>query len=38
MRGSIRFDDTELLALKEKQLTKVRGTGISMIFQDPMTP
>ncbi|MFZ0251948.1 MAG: ABC transporter ATP-binding protein [Acidimicrobiales bacterium] len=37
VRGSIRFDDTELLALKEKQLTNVRGTGISMIFQDPMT-
>ena len=37
VRGSIRFDGTELLALKEKQLTNVRGTGISMIFQDPMT-
>ncbi len=37
VRGSIRFDDTELLTLKEKQLTKVRGTGIAMIFQDPMT-
>ena len=37
MRGSIRFGDTELLAMKEKQLTGVRGTGISMIFQDPMT-
>ena len=37
VRGSIRFGDTELLALKEKQLTNVRGTGISMIFQDPMT-
>ncbi len=37
VRGSIRFDSTELLTLKEKQLTKVRGTGIAMIFQDPMT-
>ncbi len=37
VRGSIRFDGTELLTLKEKQLTKVRGTGIAMIFQDPMT-
>ena len=37
VRGSIRFGDTDILALKEKQLTNVRGTGISMIFQDPMT-
>jgi oligopeptide/dipeptide ABC transporter ATP-binding protein len=37
VRGSILFDDTDVLTLKEKQLTKVRGTGIAMIFQDPMT-
>ena len=37
MRGSIRFGGRELLELKEKELTKVRGTGIAMIFQDPMT-
>ena len=37
VRGSIRFKDRELLGLKEKQLTGVRGTGVSMIFQDPMT-
>lgn len=37
VRGSIRFDGTDLLTLKEKQLTQVRGTGIAMIFQDPMT-
>jgi oligopeptide/dipeptide ABC transporter ATP-binding protein len=36
-RGSIRLDGNELLTLKEKQLTKVRGTRIAMIFQDPMT-
>jgi oligopeptide/dipeptide ABC transporter ATP-binding protein len=37
VRGSIRYQGRELLGLKEKQLTGVRGTGIAMIFQDPMT-
>jgi peptide/nickel transport system ATP-binding protein len=37
VRGSIRFKEREILGLKEKQLTDVRGTGIAMIFQDPMT-
>src|SRR5271170_5806648 len=37
VRGSIRFQGRNILDLKEKQLTNVRGTGISMIFQDPMT-
>ncbi len=37
VRGSIRYQGRELLDLKEKHLTKVRGTGIAMIFQDPMT-
>ena len=37
VRGSIRFKERELLGLKEKHLTGVRGTGVSMIFQDPMT-
>ena len=37
VRGSIRFQGRELLGLKEKPMTKVRGTGIAMIFQDPMT-
>jgi len=37
VRGSIKFKDRELVGLKEKHLTGVRGTGVSMIFQDPMT-
>jgi oligopeptide/dipeptide ABC transporter ATP-binding protein len=37
VRGSIKFKGRELLGLKEKHLTGVRGTGVSMIFQDPMT-
>jgi oligopeptide/dipeptide ABC transporter ATP-binding protein len=35
--GSITFGDRELLGLKEKELAKVRGIGVSMVFQDPMT-
>jgi len=35
--GSVRFNDIELLGLKEKRLMPIRGKGIAMIFQDPMT-
>ena len=35
--GSARFDGRDLLALKETELRKLRGSEISMIFQDPMT-
>ncbi|GGP60601.1 ABC transporter ATP-binding protein [Saccharothrix coeruleofusca] len=35
--GSIRFKDKELVGLSYKQMQPVRGNGISMIFQDPMT-
>jgi peptide/nickel transport system ATP-binding protein len=37
VEGSITYRDRELLGLKEKELAKVRGLGIAMIFQDPMT-
>jgi len=35
--GTAQFDGKDLLTLPESQLRKVRGKGISIIFQDPMT-
>jgi oligopeptide/dipeptide ABC transporter ATP-binding protein len=35
--GSIRFQDTELLALTDAQRNDVRGASIGMVFQEPMT-
>ncbi|MBW4027614.1 MAG: ABC transporter ATP-binding protein [Acidobacteria bacterium] len=35
--GSIRFEDRELLALPEDEMRRLRGSGIAMIFQEPMT-
>ena len=35
--GQVMFHDQDLLTLSESQLRKVRGKGISIIFQDPMT-
>ena len=35
--GSVRFRGVELLGLRDKEMSRVRGKGISMIFQDPMT-
>jgi len=35
--GSVRFDGTELLGLPARQLNRVRGDAMTMIFQDPMT-
>jgi peptide/nickel transport system permease protein len=35
--GSIFFDGRDLLRLSFKQMRELRGTRISMIFQDPMT-
>lgn len=35
--GSIVFDDQDLLTLPEKEMRKLRGNRISMIFQEPMT-
>jgi len=35
--GSVIFRDRDLLKLPEKEIQKLRGTQISMIFQEPMT-
>ncbi len=35
--GSIQYRDQDLLTLSEKQMEKLRGNRIGMIFQDPMT-
>jgi peptide/nickel transport system ATP-binding protein len=35
--GSIRFEGTDLLALKPEQMRHYRGRKIAMIFQEPMT-
>ena len=37
VQGSICFDGIDLLACSEKELDKIRGNEISMIFQDPMS-
>ena len=35
--GSIRFEGENLLGKTQRQMRKIRGNDISMIFQDPMT-
>ncbi len=36
VRGSVRLNDRELLSASERELERVRGVEISMIFQDPL--
>lgn len=36
-QGEILVDGTDILKLSEKEMRKIRGNKISMIFQDPMT-
>ncbi len=35
--GRIIFDGTDIMSLTEKEMRKIRGDKIAMIFQDPMT-
>ncbi|MBX7245753.1 MAG: ABC transporter ATP-binding protein [Candidatus Sumerlaeaceae bacterium] len=35
--GSIHFNNVDLLKLSEREMRKIRGNKISMIFQEPMT-
>lgn len=37
LNGSIEFDGQDLLTLSERDVRKIRGSKISMIFQNPMT-
>jgi oligopeptide/dipeptide ABC transporter ATP-binding protein len=37
VRGTAMFKDQDLLRLKKKELRRVRGNEVAMIFQDPMT-
>lgn len=37
LHGTIMFKGENLLKLTEKDVEKVRGTGISMVFQEPLT-
>ncbi|MFE7067588.1 dipeptide ABC transporter ATP-binding protein [Microbacterium sp. NPDC057658] len=35
--GSITYDGQELVGMSDKQLSVIRGNGMSMVFQDPLT-
>jgi oligopeptide/dipeptide ABC transporter ATP-binding protein len=37
IQGRILFEDEDLLRLSKEDIRKIRGSGISMIFQEPMT-
>ena len=37
IHGHIQFRGEDLLAMPEPQMRHIRGAGISMIFQEPMT-
>ncbi|MFX0182394.1 MAG: ABC transporter ATP-binding protein [Candidatus Hodarchaeota archaeon] len=37
MSGSVKLDNKDLIQVSEDEMRKIRGSRISMIFQDPMT-
>ncbi|WP_369261937.1 dipeptide ABC transporter ATP-binding protein [Streptomyces sp. R35] len=37
VRGSVRLDGQELIGVGERELTRIRGRRISMVFQDPLS-
>jgi oligopeptide/dipeptide ABC transporter ATP-binding protein len=37
LSGEVLFDDRDLMTLSEKEMTKIRGDRISMIFQQPLS-
>ena len=37
LKGSIKFNDIDILGLDENKIRKIRGDKIAMVFQDPMT-
>ena len=37
LHGSVEFEGKDLVGLSEKEMTAIRGAGISMVFQEPMT-
>lgn len=36
VQGSIQFQGTELTTASEREIRRLRGSGVSMVFQDPM--
>jgi oligopeptide transport system ATP-binding protein len=36
-KGKIRYQGQDVIAMDEKQMSKIRGKEVAMIFQDPMT-
>ncbi|WP_129667879.1 ABC transporter ATP-binding protein [Phytoactinopolyspora endophytica] len=37
LTGSVTFGDTDIVGLGERQLSKIRGRSIGVVFQEPMT-
>ncbi|KPH97794.1 oligopeptide/dipeptide ABC transporter, ATPase subunit [Actinobacteria bacterium OK074] len=37
VRGSVRLDGQELLGAPERELTRIRGSRVAMVFQDPLS-